>query len=336
MLFKRCLYFQLIAVVVAVFAAAPVHAQDDATATELPDGTVVTQQPDGAVVIDLSNGLTVTLSADNQVIISGARVPLEASRSSLQQTEMSDGTIITPGEDGSVQFNLPDGTLITVSPENEVKIEESAGPVEASDSDILCTFTAVRYINLRAGPSTNYEIAGVLAAYESIDVTGQETGADGYVWWEVGDAWVRSDLGESDCPAVCGNRVCESGESNSNCPQDCPAPTSTPAPTEAPAASASAATDTSASNSCLVSDCESCYRSISCYPECNQCSCSQNAYGCPTCYCTTPASAETAANPCDYASCEACIAAFPCGGQPCGTTSCTLNEYGCPTCVTSP
>lgn len=340
----------LLAVLVLILAgitAGFAHAQDDtgdSVIAELPDGTVVVKQPDDTVLVELANGLTVALYTNNQVTISGTRVPLEESRITLRQTEMSDGTVITPQEDGTVSINLPDGSVVAISPENEIDIEESGEAeekedteTEEDDEDALCTFTAARYINLRAGPSTNYQIVGVLAAEESVDVTGQETGADGYIWWEIGDAWVRSDLGESDCPAVCGNQVCESGEDNSSCAQDCPAaePTATAAPTQAPASSE--ASDSTGSTTCVVSDCDACYRTISCYPECNQCSCSQNAYGCPTCYCTTPASTEESTrNACDFSSCEACIAAFPCNPGPCGTTTCTLNEYGCPTCTTGP
>ena len=38
---------------------------------------------------------------------------------------------------------------------------------------------------------------------------------------------------------------------------------------------------------------------------------------------------------CVYATCEDCIAAFPCSGGACANTECTLNQYGCPVCTTS-
>ena len=202
----------------------------------------------------------------------------------------------------------------------------------------LCTFTAARAINLRAGAGTDYLIVGVLQGGESIDVTGQATGADGFIWWQAGAAWVRSDLGESDCAPVCGNRVCEAGEDHTSCPQDCPAPT-TPVTTDAVA---STPTPAGPAAFCVASDCEACYRTISCYPSCSVCTCSTDAFGCPTCYCTYPSdqTQTTGTTPttrtCEFASCAACIAAFPCTGGPCGTTTCELNEFGCPVCTTAP
>lgn len=338
----------LAASVIGVAFAAIAYAQEQAaggTLAELPDGTLVTRQEDDTVVIRLSNKLVVTLSPNGMIAIAGAGQPVEVSRTSLQKTEMSDGTTIIPWPDGSVRVDLPDGSAISVSPDNTVAVtlvHDAPVTLTATDEAALCTFTAARAINLRAGPGTRYEIVGVLRGGESADVIGQETGRDGYIWWRVGSAWVRSDLGESDCAPVCGNQVCESGEDAARCAQDCPLPT--PGATATPAAAVTATTAASSSSACLASDCDACYRTISCYPDCNQCTCSKNSFGCPTCYCRYPASSQTrtttsassASRACDFASCEACIAAFPCSPGPCGTTQCSLNEFGCPECTTAP
>jgi hypothetical protein len=85
-------------------------------------------------------------------------------------------------------------------------------------------------------------------------------------------------------------------------------------------------------------DCQSCYQSIDCYPECSECTCGRNGFGCVTCYCRYPVSNmadESTSNGCEFPSCEACIAAFPCIPGPCSTTDCSLNEFGCPVCSTA-
>lgn len=224
-----------------------------------------------------------------------------------------------------VSFALP-AALASASyapdanPPGAVQPAATATPVSASGSgtgaDDLCTFTAARHINLRSGPGTRYQIVGTLRAGERVTVTGLEDAPDGYVWWEVGDNWVRSDLGASDCPAVCGDRVCASSESAETCARDC-----------RPAR---------ASSGCIAEDCQACYETIPCYPECNQCTCSKNAYGCPVCYCTYPESASTDATRtpgggCVVNSCQACYESIYCYPA-CNQCTCSTNEYGCAEC----
>jgi beta-N-acetylglucosaminidase len=53
-------------------------------------------------------------------------------------------------------------------------------------------------VNVRSGPSTETSRAGSLTANTSVTVTGQSTGSDGYVWYQVsyngGNGYVRSDF----------------------------------------------------------------------------------------------------------------------------------------------
>ncbi|MBI5960247.1 MAG: SH3 domain-containing protein [Chloroflexi bacterium] len=213
-------------------------------------------------------------------------------------------------------------------------------PMKASAhplTTLSCTFTA-KYpiIVLRSGPGRAYERIGQLYFGETLKIIDQAAGEDGYVWWKAGEnKWVRSDLGTSDCPATCGNTICEYGETSSSCSQDC-----------ANSASSSQ-TIISTGEGCKVGDCPSCYKSISCYPACNDCTCWRNENGCVTCHCDYPngSSGETAtsttsttstASACVYASCEACYADFPCWGGECSKKECTLNQYGCPSCTTAP
>lgn len=203
-------------------------------------------------------------------------------------------------------------------------------PTVAASRSTSCTFTAIQSTRLRGGPGPTYEIVGTLNAGETATVTGQSTGSDRYIWWKLSTgSFVRSDLGTSNCPAVCGNQVCERAETSTSCAQDCGGSTSTTSTT-----STTTTTTTTNTASCVAKDCQSCYESISCYPACSECTCSRNAWGCPVCRCEYPSDNDTD-NGCKYESCEACIAAFPCAGGPCTTKECSLNENGCPVCSTS-
>jgi hypothetical protein len=148
----------------------------------------------------------------------------------------------------------------------------TATPYPASTT-LSCTFK-VSYptINLRSGPGQDFDWEGYAESGQELKVTGEATGDDGYIWWQAGTVWVRSDLGTSDCKAICGNDVCETGESTSSCAKDCQAAT----------------TSTGTGTGCVVPDCQACYESIWCYPNCSECTCSHNDYGCCTCYCSYP------------------------------------------------
>ena len=225
--------------------------------------------------------------------------------------------------------------------------EQITGPLLAQGPDaqisMSCTFTASVNIRLRSGPGIDYAMVGYLTSGSSRTVIGQATGLDGYVWWQIDtDTYLRSDLGESDCDAVCGNDVCEYGETVDSCAADC---------TGVASAVSSA--------SCLVSSCASCYETVDCYPDCNQCSCTRNEFGCIECYCDYPATSGAAAvlpdtpvggttsttstdsgvatgTGCVFASCEECYAAYPCTDGECTQFTCDFNEYGCPVCTTAP
>lgn len=76
---------------------------------------------------------------------------------------------------------LPDGTAPT-SP---------AAPESGAD----CTLSAPGNVNLRGGPGTQFGIAGTLAAGTASQATGQTTGSDGFVWWQLTSGyWVRADV----------------------------------------------------------------------------------------------------------------------------------------------
>lgn len=149
---------------------------------------------------------------------------------------------------------------------------------------VSCTFNADKYpkINLRAGPGISYERLGTLILGDTLAVTGRGVGTDGYVWWKGGDTWVRSDLGTSDCPSLCGDGVCEYGETTSSCAQDCTGSTSSGSTTDT---TSGGTTGTEATGTgCDFASCEACYEAFPCWPNpCTQTECTFNEYGCPSC-----------------------------------------------------
>ncbi|MEL6524267.1 MAG: hypothetical protein AAFQ07_01030 [Chloroflexota bacterium] len=63
------------------------------------------------------------------------------------------------------------------------------------DSADVCTVSPASNVNLRGGPSTLYSLQGALLSTDAPTVTGQATGTDGFVWYQLDSgAWVRSDL----------------------------------------------------------------------------------------------------------------------------------------------
>ncbi len=153
-------------------------------------------------------------------------------------------------------------------------------PVDAQSSTTMdCTFQPkFPVVNLREGPGTTYKRVAFLRTGKSFDVVDQRAGEDGYVWWKgANDAWVRSDLGTSDCPATCGNTVCEYGESVSICAEDCRG-------VSRPRTSSTATPVSTTATGCDYSSCEACYDAFPCWPNaCTQKTCTLNEFGCPTC-----------------------------------------------------
>jgi hypothetical protein len=59
----------------------------------------------------------------------------------------------------------------------------------------VCEASSANNINRRNGPGTSYESPGQLTAGTIMEVTGQATGDDGFVWWQLeDDSWVRDDI----------------------------------------------------------------------------------------------------------------------------------------------
>jgi hypothetical protein len=58
-----------------------------------------------------------------------------------------------------------------------------------------CGVRAAKTVNLRAGPGTEFDRAGMLEAGQTELIVGQAPGEDGFVWWKLESGnWVRSDV----------------------------------------------------------------------------------------------------------------------------------------------
>jgi uncharacterized protein YraI len=68
--------------------------------------------------------------------------------------------------------------------------------VPATGTASVCALTArVNDANVRAGPSTEYEILSKLALNQSVQAVGWTTGEEGFTWWKLAaGGWVRGDV----------------------------------------------------------------------------------------------------------------------------------------------
>jgi uncharacterized protein YraI len=67
--------------------------------------------------------------------------------------------------------------------------------LQLKDSDISCIAGTLNAANLREGPGTTFARAGTIAVGDAEAVTGQATGSDGFIWWQLGEGrWARSDV----------------------------------------------------------------------------------------------------------------------------------------------
>jgi hypothetical protein len=73
------------------------------------------------------------------------------------------------------------------------------------DETVTCMVNTLTGANLRSGPGTTFERAGVMPIIDMQPVLGQAGDSDGMTWWQLADdSWVRSDLvaEAGDCEAV--------------------------------------------------------------------------------------------------------------------------------------
>ncbi len=99
---------------------------------------------------------------------------------------------------GTTNVTITSVTGTPLEPAAGCTVAEPAAPQSETASDTstaACTVTTATSANQRSGPGTDFELAGTLAGGASAAVDGQATGADGFVWWRLGEGvWVRSDV----------------------------------------------------------------------------------------------------------------------------------------------
>jgi hypothetical protein len=86
----------------------------------------------------------------------------------------------------------------------------SVTPSATIPINAACMITTLSGVNLRGGPSVNFERVGSAAADTSFQADTQFTGTDGLTWWRLANAeqdtgsWVREDFvsEEGNCDAL--------------------------------------------------------------------------------------------------------------------------------------
>ncbi|NDJ77040.1 MAG: hypothetical protein GYB65_12365 [Chloroflexi bacterium] len=110
-------------------------------------------------------------------------------------------------QDGQLVDDVPDGDASDGDADDTPDPEPEATPT-AAPPVINCTVSSGDFVNLRSGPGTTFSIETVLEPGQRANVTGQVTGTDGFVWWQLLDStWARSDVvdasdGCTDVPVV--------------------------------------------------------------------------------------------------------------------------------------
>ena len=179
----------------------------------LPDAFNVEDWAGSAAHVTTTSVLDAVVFYEEQLALVGGEVTSSIVDSigllTVQQGDHVISVSITPIDEAN------NGVIITsvsmnpsVSPGDCDVSEQGAAASETtseSSSEVTCTVGTAANANQRSGPGTNFELAGALAAGVSAAVQGQATGADGFVWWQLGEGvWVRSDVVEEtgNCEAV--------------------------------------------------------------------------------------------------------------------------------------
>ncbi len=121
---------------------------------------------------------------------------MNADGSNRQKVDLGQHDLDTLGVSWGVIAAASDQTAAPAQPTTD------AGSAAAA---VSCTVTASGTANLRSGPGTSFDKAGTLTGGASQSVTGQATGSDGKVWYQLdGGSYVRSDLvaANGDCASV--------------------------------------------------------------------------------------------------------------------------------------
>jgi hypothetical protein len=179
----------------------------------LPDATGVQMMPGLYAYMTPTSVADAVAFYEEQVAALGGQVsfPMPASEF-MAMLDVRQGnqvfSIIILSEGGITSVTITSASGNPLAPASDCAASESATSQPETTSDVspaTCTVSAGADVNQRSGPGTDFELAGTLAGGVSAAVNGQATGADGFVWWRLGEGvWVRSDVVNEtgDCDGV--------------------------------------------------------------------------------------------------------------------------------------
>lgn len=107
------------------------------------------------------------------------------------------GTMTTVNITSLTGSPLPPPTMCMSGAPAAAEAQPTAPQTDAASGSpgAACTVSTASGANQRSGPGTDFDLAGTLSAGVNASVDGQATGADGFVWWRLGEGvWVRSDV----------------------------------------------------------------------------------------------------------------------------------------------
>lgn len=188
----------------------------DASCAEAPDSGVLIQTPPGADVAFNINGLGVRpggtifvqaedtdsllvhalegsaiVSANERSVIvpAGAAAVISVNEELIAADQPVDSTPYNLDDLQSLPLALLPRQLELIEPLTEREIKA------AISRETRCKImTTAEEVNFREGPATAYFAKGTLVPGRLYVVSGQTVGRDGFVWWQIINRWVRSDV----------------------------------------------------------------------------------------------------------------------------------------------
>jgi hypothetical protein len=105
------------------------------------------------------------------------------------------GPIMWPGAD-AIRDLVRDVGVTAVAPFTDTSVFGDAVTEEAAAYACVVASAGNYRCNLRSGPGLRFPVVGLLPADQQMNVNGETTDGDGFVWWRSSDgsSWVRSDI----------------------------------------------------------------------------------------------------------------------------------------------
>ena len=154
-----------------------------------------TDTPGFAFTIDVrdSNGQSVAFLSNG---VQSALLSFAPSDAALYEVKV---TAASADQTGAVSLLVSgSGAGATTPPPaatEEATTNQGVDPLAGIGPSDACTVSPRNNANLRSGPGTNFDIAGQLIGGQLANPSGQASGADGFIWYQLpAGPWVRSDV----------------------------------------------------------------------------------------------------------------------------------------------